>query len=298
VSHQTIADPAALSDLVKVLEGAPTFALDTEGNSFHAYRDRVCLLQIAVGSGDAQAPRIFLVDPLAVDPRPLGPVFVDPARRVVVHGGDYDVRSLRRDFGFQFGRMFDTMLAAQTLHLPELGLAALLRTELGVTIAKGEQRSDWGRRPLRSEQLAYAAEDVHHLLPLAAILEARLAQAGRVEAAHTQFEKLRHLAAREKPFDVEGWRRMKGARELDPKQQGILRLLWNGRDRLCREMDRAPFKLVGEQAMVEIARRSPRTAGELRDVPGVSALLVQKLGPEIIAACAQESVASEGEESR
>ncbi len=272
--------PDGLRALLAELGGALDIALDTEGNSFHAYRDQVCLIQLAVGFQD---PHIFLLDPLAVDPRALAETFADPRHRLVVHGGDFDVRSLRRDFGFTFGRMFDTMMAAQTLQLPELGLVALLKTELGVTIGKGEQRSDWGRRPLRPEQLAYAGEDVRHLLPLARKLEAQLLTAGKLPAAEAQFEKLRHLVAREKSFDVTGFRKMKGARGLGHAQFRILEMLWLGRERLAIELNRAPFKIIGEQAMVEVARRSPMDLESLRKVPGVGDLIVRRLGQEIVA---------------
>jgi len=269
-----------LEKLVAELREASDIALDTEGNSFHAHRDQVCLIQLAVGFQD---PHIFLLDPLAMDSRPLAETFADPRHRLIVHGGDFDVRSLRRDFGFTFGRMFDTMMAAQTLQLPELGLVALLKQELGVTIGKGEQRSDWGRRPLRQEQLAYAAEDVRHLLPLAAKLEAQLVAAGKLPAAEAQFEKLRHLVAREKSFDAGGFRRMKGARGLGEAQLRVLEMLWLGRERLAIELNRAPFKIIGEQAMVEVARRSPTDLESLRKVPGVGDLIVRRLGQELIA---------------
>ena len=278
MSFELVATPESLTALQAVL------ARDTEGNSFHAYRDRVCLIQFAGAAPDSAEPRIFLLDPLSVDPRALAPLFADPKRTIVVHGGDYDVRSLRRDFEFDFGRMFDTMIASQTLHLPELGLAALLRNELGIAITKGEQRSDWGRRPLRAEQLAYGAADVHHLLPLWQRLEEKLIAADRLSAAQTQFEKLRHLRARVKPFDPAGWRRLKGARELGTPQQRMLEVLWLGRDRLSREMDRAPFKVIGEPVMVEVARRHPRDLKALREIPGVGDLVVRRLGSEILSA--------------
>jgi ribonuclease D len=271
--------PEGLRLLVAELQGASDIALDTEGNSFHAYRDQVCLIQLAVG---LENPHIFLLDPLAVDPRPLTAIFADPRHRLVVHGGDFDVRSLRRDFAFTFGRMFDTMMAAQVLRLPELGLVALLKRELSVTIGKGEQRSDWGRRPLRAEQLAYAAEDVRNLLPLAMKLEAQLAAAGKLAAAEAQFEKLRHLVAREKSFDVGAFRRIKGARGLDAGQLRVLEALWLGRERLALELNRAPFKIIGEQAMVEVARQGPRDLESLRKVPGVGDLVVRRLGQELI----------------
>jgi ribonuclease D len=285
---ELIESAAGIESLAAELERAPDIALDTEGNSFHAHRDRVCLIQLAVGlpvPGSSPAePRIFLVDPLAVDPRPLAPIFADPRHRLVVHGGDFDVRSLRRDFGFTFGRMFDTMLAAQTLKLPELGLVALLKRELDVTIGKGEQRSDWGKRPLRPEQLSYAGKDVRYLLPLAAKLEAQLAAADKLTLAGIQFEKLRHLVAREKIFDSQGFRHIKGARGLTRAQLEILEAAWVGRERLAVELDRAPFKIIGEQAMMEVARRGPRDLESLRKVPGVGELVVRRLGGELIAA--------------
>jgi ribonuclease D len=281
---------AGLTELIAALREASDIAVDTEGNSFHAYKDSVCLVQLAVGFDE---PRIFLLDPIAVDPRPLTHIFADPRHRLVVHGGDFDVRSLRRDFGFSFGRMFDTMLAAQTLKLPELGLVALLKRELGVTIGKGEQRSDWGRRPLRPEQLAYAAEDVRYLLPLAAKLEAQLVAAAKLVAAEFQFEKLRHLVAREKFFDPEGFRQIKGARGLGRLQLQTLEKLWLGRERLALELNRAPFKIIGEPAMVEVARRNPADLESLRKVPGVGDLIVRRLGQELVAGIQASNQASE-----
>ncbi len=287
---QLVDSSAGVDGLIAELGRAPDIALDTEGNSFHAHRDQVCLIQLAVAQpGVGAEPLIYLLDPLAVDPRPLAPIFADPRHRLVVHGGDFDVRSLRRDFGFDFGRMFDTMIAAQTLQRPQLGLVALLKQELGVTIGKGEQRSDWGRRPLRQEQLAYAGEDVRHLLPLAAKLEAQLGAAGKLAAAEAQFEKLRHLVAREKSFDPAGFRRIKGARGLDQAQLRVLEALWLGRERLAAELNRAPFKIIGEQGMVEVARRLPHDLESLRKVPGVGDLIVRRMGQEVLDAVRDRS---------
>lgn len=285
MSTTLVSSAEGVSALVETLRTADRIALDTEGNSFHAYRDRVCLIQLSVGN----SPEMFLVDPLAVDPSPLGEIFADPAHQLVVHGGDFDVRSLRRDFKFSFGRLFDTMLAAQTLRLPELGLAALLRTELGVVIGKGEQRSDWGRRPLRSEQLSYAAEDVRHLLPLALKLTEQLVSKGNLPVADAKFEKLRHLVARENPFDPTAFRKMRGARALSQPQLSVLETLWVGRDQLSRQLDRAPFKVIGEQAMIEVARRLPPNLEGLRQVPGVSDHFVRQLGAHVVAAVALAS---------
>ncbi len=275
---QIVRDAAGLEALAVRLAREPRVALDTEANSFHAYFERVCLLQL--GFWDEQ----ILVDPLAVDVRPLGPLFADPARLMVVHGGDYDVRILRRDFDFQLGRVFDTMLAAQILALPELGLAALLRNRLGVAIEKGEQRSDWGRRPLRPEQLQYAAADVRYLLRLEEDLSRELAAKNRAAAAEASFEKLRRLVAREKRFDESGYLKLRQARQLGERERELLRLLWIGREALARQLDRPPFKIIGEQAMVEVARRLPTSIEELRRIPGVGEIAVRGLGEQLIQA--------------
>ena len=154
-----IADSAGLAELVARLRDEPVIALDTESNSFHVYRERVCLLQVSTRSGD------FVVDPLAVDPAPLGAVLCD-GRETVLHGADYDVRCLWREYGWRLPRLFDTMVAARRLGRTGLGLSALVEGQFGVRLSKVFQRADWGRRPLTREQLTYAALDTHFLLPI------------------------------------------------------------------------------------------------------------------------------------
>jgi ribonuclease D len=283
-----VQDGAALEELCVQLAQEPVIALDTEGNSFHDYADRVCLIQIGIPG------REIILDPLAVKPDPLAPILANPEHLLVVHGGDFDVRSLRRDFGFSFGRMFDTMLAAQTLGLRELGLAALIRARQGIELTKAQQRSDWGRRPLRPEQVSYAAADVRFLLSLQLGLELDLIATGKRALAEIQFEKLRHLVARPKQFDPEGFFKMRGARSLDEPNRRVLRALWVGREEMARSLDRPPFKVIGESVMLEVARRLPATPQELRAIPGVSDQVVRGLFEEI----ARARVAKDADESK
>src|SRR5438105_12202752 len=155
-----IRTPAELADLVASLQGRPAVALDTESDSLHHHREKVCLVQVGVEEGG------WLVDPLAArDLSALAPLLADPAVVKVLHGADYDVTTLKRDFGFAFAGLFDTMIAARFLGLPEIGLQALLRREFGVTLTKESQKDDWSRRPLTAAQEAYALADVAHLIP-------------------------------------------------------------------------------------------------------------------------------------
>lgn len=282
-----VADAAALAALVEQVQGEPVVAVDTESNSFHVYRERVCLLQISTRSGN------FVVDPLAVDPAPLGAVLCD-GRETVLHGADYDVRCLRREYGWSFPALFDTMAAARRLGRQGLGLSALVEEHFGVRLSKAFQRADWGRRPLTREQLTYAALDTHFLLPLHALLARELAARGVLEDARKEFRKISAVVARERVFDPEGWRRLKGARELDPPGRAVLRSLWSAREEQARATDRPPFKVIAEPTMVEIARRRPGTDEALSSIQGITPSVLRRLGGPIRAALSAAPAASTG----
>jgi ribonuclease D len=271
---QLVQDAAGLSRLLDELRHEPAVALDTESNSFHVYRERVCLLQLSTREQD------WVVDPLAVDVRPLGELLCD-GRETILHGADYDVRCLRREFGWRLPRLFDTMVAARRLGRTALGLSALVEARFGVRLSKANQRSDWGRRPLSADQLAYAALDTHYLLPVAEELRQELERQGLAE-----FQRIAAVEPRERVFDEEGWRRLKGARELDAAGRAVLRALWVAREACASEADRPPFKVMAEQAMVEIARRRPATAEALASLPGVTPQVLRRMGDAIRAALA------------
>jgi ribonuclease D len=274
-----VADEGALAALLDRLRAEAVIAVDTESNSFHVYRERVCLLQISTRAED------FVVDPLAVDVAPLGPVLRD-GRVTVLHGADYDVRCLKRAYGWALPGLFDTMAAARRLGRAGLGLSALVESHFGVRLSKANQRSDWGRRPLTREQIAYAALDTHFLLPLHDLLAGELAQRGALDEARREFDRIAAAEPRERVFDGEGWRRLKGARDLDPEGRRVLAALWLAREEQARASDRPPFKVLAEPTMVEVARRRPRTAAELESVPGVTPSVMRRLGGAVLSAIA------------
>lgn len=274
-----VADAPALAELLSALEGEPVVALDTESNSFHVYRERVCLLQLSTRRGD------FVVDPFAVDVRPLGAA-LQRAESLVLHGADYDVRCLKREYGLALPSLFDTMAAARRLGRRGLGLSALVEEHFGVTLAKDFQRSDWGRRPLAAEQVRYAALDTHFLLPLFDLLAAELRARDLWEPAREEFARIAAVEPRPRVFDPEGWRRLRGARELDPAGRAVLRALWILREERASGLDRPPFKVMPEQAMLEVARRRPASEAELLRVPGVTPVVLRRMGEGLLAASA------------
>jgi ribonuclease D len=282
-----VADPQTLAVLTEALRKEPLVAIDTESNSFHVYRERVCLIQISTPAAD------YVVDPLAVDVRPLGPVLFD-GRETVLHGADYDVRCLKREYGWRLPHLFDTMAAARRLGYPGLGLSALVETHFGVKLSKSFQRSDWGHRPLTPSQIAYAALDTHYLLALHATLSAALAARGVAEEAAKEFGRIASVEPKDKVFDPEGYRRIKGGHDLDHQGRALLRALYVAREERARSADRPPFKVIGDEALLELARRRPRNEAELTRIPGVTPSVLRGMGQAIMRVLGEVAPAEPG----
>ena len=276
---ETQSDLEALArDLLK----QKVVAFDTEADSFYHYFDKTCLVQVATKK------RIALIDPLALGGpaalAPLAPVMASPDVRKIFHAAEYDLFVLKRDCGFSFANLFDTMISAQLLGYPAIGLSALIERHFGIKLPKDEQRSDWSARPLRDSQLTYAAADVTHLIQVTKLLEKELKKAGRLEWAYEEFETLTQRKWPEREFDRLGYLRIKGARALDPKSLSVLRELFLVRDKRAQEIDRPPFKVLGNRALLEIAESKPHTDAALSQVKGVSDLILRRFGREILSA--------------
>ena len=248
-----------LEALVDELTTCRALGIDTEGDSLHHYTEKVCLIQLTAFGGAS-----WLVDPLALpDLSPLGPILADPSVVKVVHGGDNDVTSMRRDFGFTFRTMFDTSIAARLLGDTELGLQALVRNELGVELSKGSQKDDWSMRPLTAKQETYALADVAHLMALAANLTERLAEAGRTAWAREEFEALALLPPADKRRGPDEFRRLKGSMKLSRRQQAVLRELYLWREERAAAADRPPFKIVGPEILLALAELASPTLDDV-----------------------------------
>jgi ribonuclease D len=279
---EIITQKSELEKLAKDLLREDVVAFDTEADSFYHYYDKVCLIQIATRK------KCWLVDPIALGgPKnlaPLAPIFTSPKIRVLFHAAEYDIYVLKRDAGFEFTNLFDTMVSAQLLGYPAIGLAALVERHFGVTLPKEEQRSDWSRRPLTDKQLSYAASDVIYLIKLSEKLEKALIKAGRRDWAEDDFQTLCGRRWPEREFDKLGYLRIKGARALDPVALAVLRELFVLRDKRAREIDRPPFKVLGNRTLLEISGAQTTDLDSLGEIKGISDLIVKRLGKDLVAA--------------
>jgi ribonuclease D len=278
-----IARPDSLAELITAVRREPRIAVDTEAASFHRYRDRIYLIQIST------ANRTALIDPLAVaDLSPVGAVLADRGIEKTFHDADYDLRVLDRDYGFRAARLFDTRIAAQLAGEPAIGLAALLEKYAGVKLAKEHQKADWSQRPLPPPMLAYAAEDTRHLLALRDALERRLRDLGRLDWATEEFarlEALRWTGLAE--GDTDGYLRVKGAKGLPPRSLAAFRELHRWRETLAERDDKAPFRVIGNDALLAVSRALPVTAAALTGLKDLPASLARRHGDALLEAVAR-----------
>jgi ribonuclease D len=274
-----IATDARLPELLKKIDASDRVALDTEADSLHSYREKLCLIQISVpsavipgnvershetasniGLGDSstslgmtvQSVCDFIVDPLSnLDVQPLRQAL--EAKEIVLHGADYDLRMLRRGLNFTPARIFDTVIAARLLGIREFSLGALVKRFFGVELHKHSQKANWAVRPLPPRMTKYAVNDVHYLLPLAGRLEQELEFFQRGDWLRQSCDRAIELGAVERERNPDELWRIPGAGALDPHAGAVLRALWQWREAEAEMSDRPPFHVLQNQELLKAA---------------------------------------------
>lgn len=267
----------------------PVLALDLEADSLHRYPEKICLVQLSSSAETA------ILDPLAAPEvlDGLESVLADAAVRKIVHGGDYDVRLLKRERGVSVRNLFDTMIAAQLTGRERFGLAPLLEEHFGLVLDKRHQRADWSRRPLGPDLLDYAAGDTAHLHALSARLTEELSELGRLAWAEEEFRLLEQIepAAPKKPWCLD----VKGAGRLAPRQLARLQALLEVRDELARAWDRPPFMVLGNQTLIDWAQAPPASRRDLVHTPGAGRAVLERIADRALEALARAAVVPEQE---
>jgi ribonuclease D len=275
-----------VEDVAAAIRSAGWMALDTEADSLHSYFHKVCLIQVTAGEDD------FVVDPLALEDGALGPLWravEDRGTPVLMHGADYDIRVLDRDYGVRVRGLVDTQIMAQLLGEPKTGLAAMLEKEAGVVLDKRHQRADWGKRPLTRSQIAYAAADTAHLERLSRRLKKRLEERGRWDWARDEFRKLEQVRHRDPEPDPLAFERVKGVRGLRGRARDRAFTIFDWRDGEARRLDTPPFKVMGNKQLLAIAEAAPSSSSELAALEGIGPRFVRRWGRAVLR-CVREPV--------
>ena len=227
-------------------DGSHRCAVDTEADSLHSYKEKLCLIQFTC------AERHVIIDPLRVEN--LSPL-IDFLHRAEVwmHGADFDMSLFKRTFDFVPPTVLDTQTAARLVGYRQFGLAHLLQDVFSVSLSKQSQRADWGRRPLPPVMIEYALNDVRYILPLADRLLGQLEQARRLDWFHQSCAAARaHVLNRTPPDGEEAWR-INGWGNLQPRGLAALRALWHWRNGEAERLDRPPFKVMNNEPLLQMA---------------------------------------------
>ena len=277
-----VTDAEGLAAAVADLSGSPVLGVDTESDSFFSHTERCCLVQVTgVGTVD------YVLDPLKLDDLSLfGPLMEDPNVVKIFHGADYDVVSMKRDFGFAIRNIFDTMIAAQATGHHRFGLNDLVGRYFGVKLNKKWQRHDWSSRPLREEHLNYARNDSHFLAELRRILMEQASARGREEMLAEEFALLENREWTGKPFEPDSCMRVKGSGTLDSTQRKVLRAVHTLRETIAESKNRPPFKVWGNDDMLKLARTPPKDVKELRHTLGEKHHIGRRYAREVLEAVA------------
>jgi len=284
-----IASATQLAELLPQIESVDRVAIDTEADSLHCYREKLCLVQISLPVPDVVVPRLrddagqkrrvaagigdagwerrgqkagrdhrsrlrwdYIVDPLAaVDLSPLCAVL--ERKEIVLHGADFDLRLLRRGLNLVAHRIFDTVIAARLLGIREFSLAALVERHFGVELGKGSQKANWAQRPLSVRMIEYAINDTHYLLPLAERLDSQLRECDRLDWLRQSCQRAIEQAALERVRNEDELWRIPGSASLRGREAAVLRALWQWREKEAERADRPPFHILQNHELLGAA---------------------------------------------
>ena len=233
-------------DFADRVRTAPWVGLDTEADSLHAYPEKLCLVQVSIPGEEV------LVDPLAdLHLEPLWEAL--DRHEIILHAADYDLRLLSQGHHFSPSSLFDTMWAARLLGDARFGLNDLLTKYLGVTLEKGSQKANWGRRPLTERMIDYALNDVRYLQELRDCLRSQLLDKDRLHWLEQICRRNIEEAAVSWQRDPDQIWRLKGQDKLDPRGLAVLREVWHWREKDALRTGRPPFFILKHEQLSDIA---------------------------------------------
>ena len=267
-----------LKQMVDDLALQDRVAVDTESNSLHAFREQVCLLQFSTSKTD------YLLDPLVLkDLSILAPIFSNPRIEKVFHAAEYDLVCLRRDFGFSFVNLFDTMQAARVLGYPAVGLDRLLGDKFKIKMDKRHQKANWAARPLTKDQIHYARLDTHYLFDLRDALEQELREKQRLEYALEDFNRACIMEEQKQRLNGESWERFSGRKDISLRELTVISQLCKWRDKEAAKLNRPPYKVVMDDVFVALAKNPPEQKVDL-SAAGLSEKQIKLWGDQVLSA--------------
>lgn len=263
MSYESIETQTHLTEFCQRIAAEPVIGFDTEFVSEDRYRPELCLIQVAAGE------HLAIIDPYPVgDTQVFWDLLCTPGRTVVAHAAREEIRFAYRFTGRPIAGLFDTQLAAGFVGIEyPASLGTLVQRLVGVTLPKGETRTDWRRRPLTKDQLTYALHDVTNLDEMYTKITTQIHDYDRMAWVEEETQRLQ-----EKVIDAENsenWQRVSGSSGLKPRQLEIVRQLWRWREEQAQTRDRLPRRVMRDDLIVELAKRGSSDVRKIRSIRGL-----------------------------
>lgn len=265
-----------LREILKCCRGIKAVGVDMEMDSMFHFKEKICLIQMATPENT------FLIDPLRIrSMKPLKPLFEDDRVKKIIHGADYDIRSLFRDFKIEIRNLFDTQLASRFVGVQQTGLESVLNERFNVALDKRYQKKDWSQRPLPEYMVTYAAKDACHLIPLARVLEKELRQKKRLSWVKEECEwlsRVRPAVNGNEPLFLG----FKGAGRLKPGDLVVLEALLQYRRKVAMSKDRPLFKTFNNSTLLTLANQKPVGMKQLKETRALSSRQIKLHGRRLL----------------
>lgn len=235
-------------------------AIDTESSGFHTYYPELCLIQISSETGH------YIIDPLTVqDLAPLAGALQNEDIVKIFHSAASDIEEFLREFGWQCRNVFDTLIACRMLSQEGCSLGAVVERYLGVHLEKREQKSNWKKRPLTQSQLNYAHLDTRFLPDIMFRMTEQLQKKDLFEEFLSETEFIASTVSISVKKDTESaWKKVNGVKNLTPVEKGRFREIHRIREHRAEQENLAPFRVLSNDSMFQIAESAPDTLEELK----------------------------------
>lgn len=265
-SYNYITGQDQLNTALSVLKTRERCAVDTESSGFYTYDPELCLIQIS--SGDIH----LVIDTLAeLNLNALGDIFADPAVTKIFHSAPSDMLEMKRDFGWEFHNIFDSYLACRMMGMESCSLLNLVKLYCGVDLEKKEQKSNWKKRPLTQSQLNYAHLDTAYLEKIMDSMTESLKESGLMYEIQSELDFMEHELQTEnyqRQIQEDAWMKIDGVKFLSSEKKGALKDLFLFRENKAKQLNIAPFRLLTNQTLYNIASNKPANLSELRKSAG------------------------------
>lgn len=248
IEYKLITKEDELKEVLDLIYRNKYISIDTESNGLYSYEDKLCLIQIETGGF------VYIVDTVVVDISSLIPVFQSDVIEKIFHSAYSDISMIKKNIDCNFKNIFDVMIASKYIFKKALSLSTIVEKYFGIKLEKKYQKYNWGKRPILSDALVYAAMDVIYLKKIRDIFYSNLVEKKFYEQFKLNCNKLGSVNKKENIFNVERYFQMANTYCLDDIMTSIFIKMVEMREAIAKKIDLPPFKIISNEVLIFVAK--------------------------------------------